>query len=117
MPRNIVFSPEADSDIVEVLEWSLENFGIAAADRYQNLLETAFKDIAEDPERLGVKDRAEVLPELRSWHLRMSRDRVSFAGSEKVMRPRHVIYFRFDDDAVTVSRILHEVRDPMLHFA
>ena len=40
---------QAESDIVGVLGWSQERFGVEARKRYEALLAAAFRDVASQP--------------------------------------------------------------------
>ena len=44
-----ILSNQAKREFVAALEWSELHFGEAAAKRYQQLLRTAFLEIAQDP--------------------------------------------------------------------
>lgn len=49
MNCRLVFSPLSRADIVDVLEWSEDHVGTAVRDGYEELLNTAFDDIRQDP--------------------------------------------------------------------
>lgn len=102
----------AIADIVDVLAWSAENFGEHERDRYAALIATAIREISADPEHASSKARSEFGQHIRSWHLRISRDRVE---GEHVQRPWHVIFYRVDGDIVIIRRVLHEVMDFQRH--
>ncbi|MGP8245686.1 MAG: hypothetical protein ACLQVN_14355 [Bryobacteraceae bacterium] len=72
------------------------------------------RDIGDDPERPGSKERPEIMiGGARTYHLEFSRGRVS--GS-KVKEPRHfLLYRRRADGAIEVARILHDGRDLWRH--
>jgi toxin ParE1/3/4 len=53
-------SAAARADVVEILAWSQEQFGESARLRYEALLVTALRDIAEQPERAGSIARPEL---------------------------------------------------------
>ena len=107
-------APAARQDIREVLKWTEQNFGEAAAARYKTLIKQAVRDIAADPERPGSKERPEIMTKgARTYHLEFSRSRVS--GS-RVKEPRHLLlYRRRDDGVIEVARILHDSRDLRRH--
>jgi len=114
MTYEIRFSNAADRDIAAIIEHSEREFGLEAADRYAELLSTAFSDLAADPNRVGVKDRPDLGEGTRHWHLAGSRDHVNRAIG-RVNRPRHMIIFRIEDDTVAVGRVLHETMYAPLH--
>lgn len=98
----------AETDITDILEYSETTFGDVARLRYEALLETGLRDLAADPDRLGVTGRDELGLGVRTYHLIHCRDR---ARTERgpVRRPRHLIVFRVTDpDFVDISRVLHD---------
>jgi toxin ParE1/3/4 len=105
----------AQTDIVDILTWTHTGFGEAARRRYEALLVTAFRDIAENPERLGSQARPELGEGVRSWHLRSSRDHAR-TDEGAVRRPRHFIIYRTDGTTtITIGRILHDAMELERH--
>jgi toxin ParE1/3/4 len=104
----------ARRDLAAILKRSRKEFGEAAALRYEALLAQALRDIRDDPERPGSKERPEIMIEgARTYHLSFSRSRVS--GSS-VREPRHfLLYRRRDERVIEVGRILHDSRDLARH--
>lgn len=72
------------------------------------------KDIGENPERPGSKERSEIMVEgARTYHLAFSRSRVS---GPRVKEPRHFLLYRpRGQDVIEVARILHDGRDLQRH--
>ncbi|MDP3747810.1 MAG: type II toxin-antitoxin system RelE/ParE family toxin [Phenylobacterium sp.] len=98
----------AETDIVEILAWSETQFGGAARRRYERLIVAALIDIATDPIRPGSIARPELGPDVRSWHLRSSRERARDSDGV-VQRPRHfLIYRRVDAALIAIGRVLHD---------
>ncbi|MFN7093656.1 MAG: type II toxin-antitoxin system RelE/ParE family toxin [Allorhizobium sp.] len=92
-----------------------EEFGSDARLRYEWLLVTALRDLAADPHRNGTVPRVDIAPEVRSYHLRHSRDRARHETGI-VRRPRHLILFRLlPPEIVGVGRILHDSMDLQRH--
>jgi toxin ParE1/3/4 len=87
--RTIRLTSAARADIVDILEYSEVRFGRDARQRYEQLVATALRDIVEEPERPGSAARPELGGDIRSWHLRLSRERAN-AGHSAVRRPRHI---------------------------
>ncbi|WBX82851.1 type II toxin-antitoxin system RelE/ParE family toxin [Sphingosinicella microcystinivorans] len=115
MSRAIRLAAAAEADIIDILEQSEADFGLAARQRYERLLATALRDIAERPERPGSAARPEIGSGIRSWHLRQSRERARGPGGP-VRRPRHLILYSIIDDAtVGVIRILHDAMELQRH--
>jgi toxin ParE1/3/4 len=108
-------SAAAEADIVDVLAWSQEIFGDAARRRYERLLITALRDVAAEPDRAGSVAHPELGPDIRSWHLRNSRER---AGTPEgvVQRPRHFLLYRpLRPGLIGVGRVLHDAMDIRRH--
>ena len=105
----------AQSDIVENLAWSEAQFGEAARKRYERLIVTALRDIAAAPDRPGCVARPELGADVRSWHLRGSRDRAR--GPDGVVnRPRHFLVYKvIDPQLVAVGRVLHDAMELRHH--
>lgn len=97
------------------MRWSLENFGDAAARRYNSLLMQAIDDITQDPTRLGVVSRPEIAANARVFHLWHARKRAG-AGAECVKKPRHFLLFRIAaDNYLEIGRVLHDGADLARH--
>ncbi len=75
------------------------------------MLFVALTDVAAEPMRLGSVARPELGADVRSWHLRASRERArSFDGV--VERPRRFLIYRPVDVAViAVGRVLHDAME------
>lgn len=104
-------SDTAQNDIIDILAWTYDNFGEQARLRYEHLLVTALRDIAFDPQRIGSISRPELGDEVRSYHLRHSRDK---ARNETgiVRRLRHFLLYRIiQADMIGIGRVLHDAMD------
>jgi toxin ParE1/3/4 len=112
--REVRLTGPAKRDLSDVMEWTVKKFGGRAAIRYDALIKQALKDIGEDPDRPGSKERPEImLKGSRTYHLEFSRSRVSGEG---VKSPRHfLVYRRRNDGVIDVARILHDGRDLARH--
>ena len=104
----------ARRDIAAIVEWSFQEFGEAAALRYEALIFQALLDLAADPERPGSRERPEIMIEgARTYHLAYSRTSVK---GESVKTPRHfLLYRRAGERVIEVGRILHDARDLTRH--
>lgn len=101
-------SDAAQSDIIEILGWTHATFGTAARKRYEKLLATALRDVAVDPLRAGTNIRAELGEDVRSYHLRYSRERAK-SETGLVKNPRHLLLYRaLRPGLVGVGRVLHD---------
>jgi toxin ParE1/3/4 len=93
--------------------WSLREFGERAALRSDTLIRQALKDIAEDPERPGSKERPEMMVAgARTYHLAFSCGRIKGTA---VKTPRHFLLYRRSGEIIEVGRILHDSRDLARH--
>lgn len=102
-------APEADFEAEEILHRSTVEFGEAAAERYRRLVQAAYRDLVENPNRPGVGTQPGIPDDLRLYLLRHSRNRLP--PEYRVGRPRHVIAFRFNDARVEIVHLLHEAMD------
>ena len=75
MPK-FVISPAAESDIEDILAWTEDRFGERARLRYEALLVQAMVDVADDPNRTGIRVRPEIAKSTQTYHLFYSRNRV-----------------------------------------
>ena len=83
--------------------------------RYEALIETALRDIAADPHRIGVKTRNELGRALLTYHLFSSRN-AARTNLGIVRRPRHILVFRVAaPDFVDIGRVLHDAMDLKEH--
>jgi toxin ParE1/3/4 len=101
----------AREDIVDLLAWTERNFGEIARLRYERLLVTAFRDIAAEPGRTNSIARPELGENVRSYHLRHSRERARTQHGI-VICPRHLLLYRHARaDLVGIGRILHDAME------
>ena len=102
----------AQADIVSILAWSHERFGVEARKRYEVLIATAIRDVAARNDEIGVTARPELGSGVFSWHLAQSSSR-SPGGT--VHRPRHFLICRRDGDLLVVGRVLHDAMELRRH--
>lgn len=107
-------SGAAKEDIVQILAYTEVNFGEVARVRYERLLIVALRDIAADPERVGSIARGELGNDIRSYHLRCSRDRAR-AEHGIVLRPRHFLLYRRTLQVIGIGRVLHDAMELQRH--
>ena len=107
-------SDSAQADIVGVLAWTHEQFGETARLRYERLIVAALRDVAGQPDRPGSIARPEFGAGVRSWHLRLSRQRAATAAAV-VRRPRHFLVYRVEPDLLVVGRLLHDAMELVQH--
>ena len=108
-------SRPAQMDVAGIFAQSAELWGAEAGRRYAVTLATAMREVAFDPEGRVTRCRNELLPSLRSFHLRHTR--VEDPGS-RVRRPVHVIYYRaIEPQLIEIVRVLHERMEPARRIA
>lgn len=89
---NYLLSLEAEDDLVEIYDRSLDDWGEAQADRYLDGLYAAFASLAVRP--LAGRMRVEIGADIRS----------RLYGS-------HVIFYMAQPKRVDILRVLHQSRD------
>lgn len=105
------FGRAAQADIVDLLAYTESNFGEIARIRYERLLTTALFEIAAEPERINSIARPELGENVRSYHLRHSRQRAETRYGI-VFRPRHLLLYRFArPDVIGIGRVLHDAME------
>jgi len=108
----VILAAPAEQDFIDIMHWSAQHFGAAAADRYEALIARALSHLGEDPFRPGARQRLDVLEGVYTYHLGSSRDRVS---GDRVKAPRHFLLYRVVSRRIEVLRILHDSRDLERH--
>jgi toxin ParE1/3/4 len=104
-------SAPAQADLAHILATSLERWGAEGRDRYARLVSAGLRTVAAEPDGAATRAREELLPGIRSFHLRHIR------GAHGVRNPVHVIYYReIHEDLIEIVRVLHERMDPGPHF-
>ncbi|CAN7476273.1 type II toxin-antitoxin system RelE/ParE family toxin [Rhizobium sp. LjRoot254] len=113
--RNFRLSDTARADMVDILTRTHERFGAMARKRYERLIITALRDVAADPRRIGTIDRPELGKNVRSYHLRHSRERAGLE-SGMVRQPRHLLLYRITGpDIIGIGRVLHDAMELERH--
>ena len=103
-------SRPAEMDLANIFATSSKQWGIEAERRYATTLATAMRQVASDPGGRVTRCRGELLPGIRSFHLRHAR--VDDLGS-RVRRPVHVLYYRaLAPELIEIVRVLHERMEP-----
>ncbi len=82
-------SKRADSDIAEIADYTIRQFGIKQARRYRDGLEKIFRRLAEYPN--SGRSAGHLAPRL---------SRMNFES--------HVIFFLHDEAGVLIARVLHQ---------
>lgn len=114
MTFSLQLAPDAETDVDDILEWSVEKFGAAVRDGYEELISAAIDALLADPKHPGTHERPELGRGIRVVHLRSSRDHVP-TGARRILSPRHFVVYRMAGDVVQIVRILHDAMDPSRH--
>jgi toxin ParE1/3/4 len=103
----------AQADLEGILATSGERWGDESRRRYAALLVAALRQVAADPKGPVTRDRNDLLPGVRSLHLRHVRQHRR-AGALK--QPVHVVYYRATRSGlIEIVRVLHERMEPRPH--
>jgi plasmid stabilization system protein ParE len=104
--RKLDVQPPARADIRNLLKTSRRRFGSRAKRDYKALIDRALALLCENPQRAGVARREELARAPYVFPLRHARTR---GVSPK--QPRHVIVFTYDDETLSILRVLHDSMD------
>jgi toxin ParE1/3/4 len=96
--RRLVFSDAAIADILEQAEWYAAQSGRRLGRRWEKAVTSAVSSIARRP-AVGALCTFRP-PELRGVRRTMISE-----------FPKHLVFYRFDDDEVFVLRVVHGARD------
>ena len=107
--RRLDVAVEARIAVAAALAVSFDEFGLSAAERYRALIQQAYRDLIENPERPGVAAPEELPGDIRLYPIRYANARMS--KSERVGHPRHIIAFRYDTERVEIVQFLHDSMD------
>ena len=94
----------AERDFSTILQWTKETFGVRQVQIYRDVIVEALTSLTEGPDVPGATARDEILPGLRTLHVR---------------RPgRHFVVYRAGvGDTIEIVRILHDAMDLARHIA
>jgi toxin ParE1/3/4 len=108
-------SRPAKMDVAGIVAESAKIWGAEAGRRYAVTLATAMRQVAADPRGRGTHGSDELLPGLRSFHLRHARVE---DPQSRVKRPAHVLYYRAAaPQLLEIVRVLHEKMEPARRIA
>jgi toxin ParE1/3/4 len=101
----IVRSPRAKHDIVEVLRFTKERWGINQAREYSALIREALLAVAADPARGKARD--DILAGIFAHHI-----------SQRGRPARHILFYRIrSTGTVEIIRLLHDTMDFARHMS
>jgi toxin ParE1/3/4 len=103
----------ARADLAQILVVSSERWGLEGRRRYAAVLTAGMRKVAAEPIGPATRDRSELSPGIRSFHLRHAR---IGAADEKVRRPVHVLFYRVvNPGLVEIVRVIHERMESSRH--
>lgn len=98
----------AQEDYQDILQWTVDQFGLDQARTYADALAIALEDLCAGPEILCVKERSEIGPNLYTLHV-----------ARKGRKGRHFVMFQASQTQggkfIDVLRILHDSMDLQRH--
>ena len=106
MSRKFRMSKEAVSEIEEVLEYTLKEFGQAKFEEYQSLIREAIAAIKRDPLAFPAKSRFDLDADLFTFHI-----------GRRGNPARHLFVYHASAQVTRVSRFLHDSMDLEKHLA
>ena len=110
--RRLDVQPPARADIRNLLKTSRRRFGPRAKRDYKALIDRALALLCENPQRAGVTRREDLARAPCLFPLRYAHTR---GVSPK--QPRHIIVFTYDDETLSILRVLHESMDITLRMS
>ena len=96
-PDTLFLTPEAKSDITDILNYTIETWGVRQAKVYADRLYKGFKLLLENP--LLGRQRDDIIPGYRIWSIE-----------------KHFAIYRLEHKQVAVIRVLHVNRDIVNQF-
>lgn len=96
--RHIRISARADDDLEAIGDYTEANWGVQKSEEYLDSITRCVEMLADNPQ-LGIL-RSELGRGLYLWP-----------------HESHLIFYRFDDDAIEIGRILHSSMDVVLHLS
>lgn len=89
---DLQISSRAASDLAEIADYTIAEFGIEQARKYRDLLQSCFRSLLDNP---GLGRSAEDLA----------------PGLRRIRQQAHVIFYQPADSAILIVRVLHHSRD------
>ena len=94
--REVILRPDAESDIEDVADYTIEQWGVEQAKTY-------------------VREIRRATEQLATTALRHATHNTIYPGLRRKRSGMHHIYFLVTEDSVEVLNIIHVSRDPGLH--
>jgi toxin ParE1/3/4 len=102
----------AEVDLAHILATSEDRRGKDARRRNAATLAAAMRKVAAEPQGPATRERADLLPGIRSLHLRHPRVQLE----ARARRPVHILYYHsVAPGLIEIVRVLHERMEPGRH--
>lgn len=99
----IVWSPRAKHDILVVLRFTKERWGVSQAREYSALIREALRAIGADPARGKARD--DIVPGVFTYYI-----------GQRGRPARHIVFYRIrSKETVEIIRLLHDAMDFAQH--
>ena len=93
---NYLLSPQAQESLVQISQYTLDNFGERQKNRYLKMLRSRMRTAAKNPEKGKVREDIK-------------------AGYYCVQAEKHNIYYRIRDSRIEIIDVLHQSMEPKIH--
>jgi len=93
---NYLLSPQAQQSLVQISQYTLDNFGERQKKSYLKMLRDRMRAAAKNPEK--GKERGDVK-----------------TGYYSVQAEKHHIYYRIRDSHIEIIDVLHQSMEPKIH--
>jgi len=97
--RKLHLSPAAAEDLENILQYTLDTWGVKQFNVYLASFQNAFDSLLLDHATPLSKKREELFPDCRT-----------------IKSGHHVVFFRDRNNAIEIVRVLHEKMDFLRHF-
>jgi toxin ParE1/3/4 len=98
--RKLRLSPAAAEDLENILQFTMETWGVITYEEYLLSFQQVFDTICHDPSSALSKERGEL-----------------FADCRSIRSGRHIVFFRLKNNTIEIVRILHDRMDFLSHFS
>jgi toxin ParE1/3/4 len=102
---HIRLAGQAEQDLLDITQWTAENFGTRQAEHYAETIALAIEALHDGPEILGAKVRDEIGTGIRTLHV-----------ARQGRKGRHFVAFSVSEGhIINVLRLLHDGMDLAKH--
>ena len=102
---HIRLADQAEQDLLDIIRWTNENFGVRQAEHYAETIVLAVEALHDGPDILGAKARDEIGTGIHTLHV-----------ARQGRKGRHFVAFSVTDGyIINVLRVLHDSMDLAVH--